>query len=105
VLSGDVSPPTPDEEFILTELEIINGERLACCTYAKSDVEFHVPKGSQFVLQFESSIQEVAVDPMVHAHYIEAPPPSLKAPRSEVERIARIVAQSGSGLTALQNLL
>jgi uncharacterized 2Fe-2S/4Fe-4S cluster protein (DUF4445 family) len=101
VLNGDVSPPTPDEEFILTELEIINGERLACCTYVNSDVEVHVPKSSLLTdsrLQIESSIREVPVDPIIHPHSIEVPPPSLEDLRSDVERIAGVIAQSGSEL-------
>jgi uncharacterized 2Fe-2S/4Fe-4S cluster protein (DUF4445 family) len=102
VLNGDVSAPTPDEEFILTELEIINGERLACCTYVNGDVEVHVPKSSLLTdsrLQIESSLREVPVDPVIHSHSIEVPPPSLEDPRSDVERVAGVIAQPDSELS------
>ncbi len=92
VLIGDVSPPTADEEFIFTALEIQNGERLACCTYPQSDVKLHLPKSSLLTdsrLQLESTIRDVPVDPIISHFAVEVPAPSLADPRSDVERITQ----------------
>ncbi|MCA9905068.1 MAG: 2Fe-2S iron-sulfur cluster binding domain-containing protein, partial [Anaerolineae bacterium] len=98
VLAGQVSPPNLDEEFMFTELEIQNGERLACCTYPLSDVKLHLPKSSLLTnsrLQIDSSIRDVPVDPIITRFAVEVPAPSLEDPRSDVERIvSAVVAQA-----------
>ncbi len=95
VLTGSVTPPDPAEEFILTGLELANGERLACCTYAESDVRVHVSNSSLLTnsrLQIESNISGVPVDPLIAAHPIEVSPPDLKNPISDIERISAAIA-------------
>jgi uncharacterized 2Fe-2S/4Fe-4S cluster protein (DUF4445 family) len=91
VLEGQVSPPTLDEKYILTEVELQNGERLACSTQIQSSVKVHVPKSSLITeqrLQLGGQAVELALDPLIHAFQIEAPPPTLHDPRSDLERIA-----------------
>lgn len=98
IVTGDVTPPTSDEEFILTELEILNGERLGCCTYPLSDVKLHIPTSSLLTnsrLQIESSIRDVDVDPIINAYSIEVQPPSLEYPISDLERMAEVIVQHG----------
>ncbi|MBN1964987.1 MAG: DUF4445 domain-containing protein [Anaerolineae bacterium] len=94
VLAGDVSAPTPDEQYILTDVEIFSGERLACCTYPSSDVRVHIPTESLLVnarLQIESSLQAVPVDPVVAAFAVAVPPPTLADLHADVERIAAAI--------------
>ena len=96
IVTGDVTLPTSDEEFILTELEILNGERLGCCTYPKSDVKLHIPTSSLLTnsrLQIESSIRDVDVDPIITAYSIEVQQPSLEYPISDLERLAEALPQ------------
>lgn len=90
VLEGDVSPPTSGETLIVTELEIQNGERLACCTTPLSDLKIHIPQSSRLTnsrLQTKSSLHSVAVDPLVVGFDITIPPPSLEDPRADMTRI------------------
>ncbi len=97
VLTGSVTSPTEDEEFILTELELQDGERLACCTYPTSDVKLHIPTSSLLTnsrLQTESTIRNVEVEPIIKAYAIEVQPPSLEHLVSDLERIADAIPQS-----------
>ena len=91
LLEGQVTPVTPDEEFILTELELANNNRLACCTQAMSDLKIHIPKGSLITgqrLQIEADLHQIEVDPVVHAIPVEVPIPTLHDSRSDLSRIA-----------------
>lgn len=96
MLAGQVSPPTADEEGILMELEIKNGERLACCTYPQSDVKLHLPKSSLLThsrLQIDSSIRAVPVDPIITRFDVQVAAPSLQDPRSDVKRIVDALSE------------
>jgi uncharacterized 2Fe-2S/4Fe-4S cluster protein (DUF4445 family) len=105
VLEGQVSPPTLDEEYILTKAELWNGERLACSTQVQSSVKVHVPKSSLITeqrLQLGGEAGELTLDPLIHAYQIEVPSPTLHDPRSDLERItaALIKLQSEPDLVA-----
>ncbi len=98
ILSGAVSPPNPDEEFILTELELKQGERLACCTYAHSDLAVHIPRGSLITgqrLQVAADLREIAPDPLVRAYSLALSPPTLEDVRPDLTRIADELAKLG----------
>jgi uncharacterized 2Fe-2S/4Fe-4S cluster protein (DUF4445 family) len=91
LLDGQVTPPTSDEEFIFSELELANNNRLACCTQALSDLKIHIPKGSLITgqrLQIEADLRQIEVDPIVQAIPIELTPPTLHDVRSDLTRIA-----------------
>ncbi len=90
-LEGELSPPTLDEEFILTELELHNGERLACGAGIRSNVKVHVPKSSLITeqrLQLGGEAVKLTIDPLITAFQIDAPPPTIHDPRSDVQRVA-----------------
>ena len=96
ILTGSVTSPTEDEEFVLTEQELQNGERLACCTYPMSDVKLHIPPSSMLTnsrLQTESTIRSVEVAPIIKAYSIEVQPPSLEHLVSDLERITDAIPQ------------
>lgn len=91
ILSGETTPPNFDEEFILTELELQQGERLACCTYARSDVTVQIPRESLITgqrLQIASDLQEIPPDPLVRGYPLELANPSLEDIRPDLTRIA-----------------
>jgi uncharacterized 2Fe-2S/4Fe-4S cluster protein (DUF4445 family) len=91
LLAGQATPITPDEEFILSELELAHGNRLACCTQAHSDLKIHIPKGSLITgqrLQIEADLPEIEVDPIVRAIPVELPVPTLHDIRSDLTRLA-----------------
>jgi uncharacterized 2Fe-2S/4Fe-4S cluster protein (DUF4445 family) len=94
ILAGSVSPPTVNEKYILTELELQRGQRLACNTRIHSDVKVHVPKSSLVTtqrLQLEGDLGELALDPPIHVHDLNVAPPTLDDPRSDLERLAAAI--------------
>lgn len=105
VLAGEVSPPDSDETFILTEAERHSGHRLACRARLYSDVKLRVPKESVVIgqrLQLSGETHGLSLDPLVHSHRIEVPPPSLQDPRADLERVTAALAEQHelSSLTA-----
>lgn len=99
VVSGDVSRPNSDEEFIIDILDLLNGERLACCVQVESNVTVVIPKSSLLTnsqLQVASKIPDIAVDPLVTAYAIEIPSPSLRDARSDIERVIEAISATGN---------
>lgn len=96
VLAGETTPPNPDEEFILTEMERKQGERLACCTYARSDLTVQIPRDSLITgqrLQISGDLRQIPPDPLVHAYPLELVPPTLEDVRPDLTRIADGLAE------------
>jgi uncharacterized 2Fe-2S/4Fe-4S cluster protein (DUF4445 family) len=90
LMEGEATPITRDEEFILTELERLNGLRLACCIYARSDLKIEIPKSSMITgqrLQIAGELKEIDPDPVVRAYPLELTEPSLQDIRSDMTRI------------------
>ena len=97
VLSGETTPPNLDEEFILSELELQQGERLACCTFARSDLTIQVPRESLITgqrLQIGSDLREIEPDPMVHAYPVTMVPPTLEDIRPDFTRLMDAIAEA-----------
>lgn len=95
ILAGQVSSPTLDEKYILTEVEINSGERLACSTQVHSHLKVHVPKSSLITgqrLQLSGQADELTLDPLIQTYQVEVPPPSLHDPRSDLERLVAVLA-------------
>jgi uncharacterized 2Fe-2S/4Fe-4S cluster protein (DUF4445 family) len=94
ILVGSVSPPTVDENYILTELELQRGQRLACNAHVHSDVKVHVPKSSLTTtqrLQLGGDRGELTLDPLIHTYDLQATAPTLHDPRSDLERLAAAI--------------
>lgn len=90
VVSGEVSPPLLEEEFVLTDEQLADGERLACCTIPLSDLKINVPRDSLVTdqrLQIVGVSQEVTVAPLIAAWQIAPPPPTLEDLRGDAERV------------------
>jgi len=97
ILAGEVSPPTPDEEFIIAELDLHNGRRLACCTQVFGSLKVEIPRDSLITgprLQIESSLREIEPDPIVQAVQLELQPPQLTDLRSAFTRIGEALDNS-----------
>lgn len=97
ILAGEVSPPTPDEEFIIAELDLHNGRRLACCTQVFGSLKVEIPRDSLITgprLQIESSLREIEPDPIVQAVQLELQPPKLTDLRSDFTRIGEALDNS-----------
>ncbi len=90
LIKGKATSVTSDEAFILTDIERLNGTRLACCTRALGDMEIEIPKSSLITgqrLQIASELKEVDADPVVHAYPLELARPTLQDIRSDMTRI------------------
>lgn len=100
VVEGRVSPVTQDEAYILTELELHQGERLACSTRVLGDVKVQVPRSSLVTgqrLQLEGESGALELDPPIRAYELHVPPPSLHDPRSDLDRITAVLATLKDG--------
>jgi len=90
VMKGTVSPPTATETDVFSADELKQGYRLACQTYAKSDVKVRVPPESmtaQQRTQVEGMEVAVAPDPPVRAYAVKIPVPSLADLRADDRRL------------------
>ncbi len=103
VLEGKVSEFSFDEEYIFTDIERMNGYRLACCTEVHGDLVVEIPRGSLVTaprLQVGSDLREIEVDPIVRAYPVEMDKPTLEDLRADFERLCDAL-QSEHGLTGL----
>ena len=95
LLNGDVSPPTENEEYILSDVELHGGQRLACSMLLHSAVKVYVPNSSLITsqrLQLDGIDGELTLDPAIRSYEIDAPAPSLHDPRSDLERLVDALA-------------
>ncbi|MCB9078228.1 MAG: DUF4445 domain-containing protein [Anaerolineaceae bacterium] len=95
LLEGEISPPTEDEQYILSDVELRGGQRLACSAHIHSQVKIYVPKSSLITtqrLQLDGLSGELTLDPIIHAYDLDVPAPTLHDPRSDLERIATALA-------------
>jgi uncharacterized 2Fe-2S/4Fe-4S cluster protein (DUF4445 family) len=91
-------------------MERLNGMRLACCTYAQSDLKIQIPKSSMITgqrLQIASELKGIQPDPVVRAYPLNLAEPSLQDIRSDMTRILDGLSdQYGlEGLNANQNVI
>jgi uncharacterized 2Fe-2S/4Fe-4S cluster protein (DUF4445 family) len=96
VLAGRVSPPTSNEQELLTTQELEDGYRLACQTYPSSDLKLHIPPESLEAPQrTQVEGQEVLVrpEPSVRAYHLKLPPPSFSDLRADDERLSEALEQ------------
>ncbi|MBN2500857.1 MAG: DUF4445 domain-containing protein [Anaerolineales bacterium] len=103
VLEGKVSEFSFDEEYIFTDIERMNGNRLACCTEVQGDLVVEIPRGSLVTaprLQVSSDLREIDVDPIVRAYPVEMEKPTLEDLRADFERLCDAL-QAEHGLTDL----
>src|SRR4030042_3125694 len=80
IVAGDVSEPLQKEEETLSAEEISQGYRLACQTYAKSDLVLNVPAESLSApqrLQVEGLETSVSLDPALQTYDVSLSVPSL----------------------------
>ena len=95
-MKGTISPPTTTEKDVFSADELKQGYRLACQTYAKSDVKVHVPPESmtaQQRTQVEGMEAAVAPDPPVRAYTVKIPVPSLADLRADDRRLLDTLEQ------------
>ena len=92
-----LSPFSPEESQFIEEKERKAGYRLACVARLWGDGLIYVPEESRGLQQvIRKKAREIPVDlnPAVKAHYVELPPPTLKEPLADFERLLRALAAS-----------
>ena len=90
IVGGEVSEPRQKEEEALASEELSKGYRLACQTYAESELVLNVPAESVSApqrLQVEGLETPVSPDPTVQTYDVSLPAPSLADLRGDDERL------------------
>ncbi|MHA1379362.1 MAG: ASKHA domain-containing protein [Candidatus Helarchaeota archaeon] len=85
-----VSGITKNEKELLSDIELSQGLRLACLTRVFGDTIVKVPQSSRTGkqrLQIEGIETPIELNPSVRKVYFEMDKPTLKDPRSDVDRI------------------
>jgi len=96
ILIGDVSEPLEAEKKFLTEEELDQGFRLACCTVPLSDCRVRVPPESLSTpqrTQVEGEEVAVAPEPPVKVYQIALEAPSLEDLCADADRLQRVLRQ------------
>jgi uncharacterized 2Fe-2S/4Fe-4S cluster protein (DUF4445 family) len=78
-----------DRRF-LSQLELAQGQRLACRACAETPVKVHVPKASLVTdqrLQLDGATRQLRIDQAIHAYEVEVPAPALTDLRGDLERV------------------
>lgn len=99
----NVSPYSPEESKFIGEREREAGYRLACSAELLGDALIFVPqesRGSKPVIRKDAREIPIELNPGVKGYYVELPPPSLKAPLGDFERLHQIL-ESAYGLKDL----
>jgi len=90
VREGQVPPPTPAEQALLSPKELAAGYRLACQLHVIDDLRIHIPPESLSTIQrtqVEGQELAVKVDPIARPFELELAPPSLTDLRSDADRL------------------
>jgi uncharacterized 2Fe-2S/4Fe-4S cluster protein (DUF4445 family) len=90
IVDGDVSEPLQKEQAQLSTMEISQGYRLACQTYAASNLVLNVPAESLSApqrLQVEGVETPVSLAPVIRTYDVSAPVPSLADIRGDDQRL------------------
>jgi uncharacterized 2Fe-2S/4Fe-4S cluster protein (DUF4445 family) len=98
IVKGKTPPPNSQEKRLLTEAELKNGLRLACCLSAEGDLEVSIPKRSLLrgeKLQVEGFVVDIAVDPVVKAFDVHMKAASLDDSRADLDRLIHELQGAG----------
>lgn len=88
--SDAIEKPTQKEIETLTQQEIQNGIRLACCTKIIEDCTIKIPESSRTGkqrLQVEGINTPIKIEPSVKKYYVKIDAPTLEDPRADSERL------------------
>ena len=97
VVSGIVSPPTPEDKAVFNKTELEQSYRLACTTYPQGNVKVLVPPESLSApqrTQVEGLELRFEPDPVVRCREVQVPVPSLETPESDDENLWSVLKSS-----------
>ena len=87
---GNVSAPDATELAYAERRGLDSGRRLSCTMAVCGDAVIDVPAASQVhrqVVRKELEVRPFDLDPVVRLHYVEAAPPDLASPASDLVRV------------------
>ncbi len=90
ILAGTASKPTSTERETLSGEELDRGFRLACQTYALSDLKCRVPPESLTApqrTQTEGLEVSITPDPVLSSYAVELEPPTIKNQQADADRL------------------
>jgi uncharacterized 2Fe-2S/4Fe-4S cluster protein (DUF4445 family) len=90
------SPLSEPERRFARSRDLPAGCRLACHTLLRGDAVIDVPESSQVhrqVVRKEFQQRDLAVNPVLHLHYVEVPPPQLDRPGGDLQRLLGALEQ------------
>lgn len=102
-IAGDIQPPSDREKYLLGGEKLKNGYRLACYTYASSDMDIYPEEESReasIVTSFK--VRNVPLEPAVQKYYIELAPPSLADQRPDLERLLDALGPGAAGNSGIK---
>ena len=88
--TDSVSGPGEAEHGYRERRGLGEARRLSCQAKLESDVVIDVPASSQVhrqVVRKPHEDHDIAIDPVVHAHFVEVPPPELDEALGDLERL------------------
>ena len=91
ITNGQTSDLTPAEENLLSQFEISNGYRLACCLEVTSDLEVYVPNshgGSTRKKKITNLPEDFIPETRITSTYQKVPKATLKYQKNDLARIA-----------------
>jgi len=98
VVSGQFSPPAPQENHLLQPAELKNHTRLACLTQILSDCKVHFPPESLAALQrlqLEGTQNTISPRPAVQRVEIDLSPSSNQIKQSDLEQVREAIKVQG----------
>jgi uncharacterized 2Fe-2S/4Fe-4S cluster protein (DUF4445 family) len=90
-----LSAASVEEQKYLERRELQPGSRLACQARVEGDVAIDVPAASQVhqqVVRKPHEALDIQIEPVVHPYFVEVPPPDLRDPRGDLERLREVIA-------------
>ena len=93
---NSLSPLTETEKDQLTEPELADNRRLACCAEIWGNVLVFIPeesRGSHQIIQEAGKQREILIEPAIRNYYIEMSPATLKDQADDFERIKNSIAE------------
>jgi len=91
-----LTPPGETERRYAEDKGLRNGRRLSCAVRLQGDAVIDVPAESQLhrqIVRKEAEIRAIAIDPLIHLHYLEIDPPGIHDQRSDLARVTAALRQ------------
>ena len=99
LVSGELTPPTLEEESLFSSQDLSQGFRLACQAEPLSDVKIDIPPESLTTpqrLQVEGQTARVPLAPAVVAYDVSIDPPALDDLRADTARLETALRAQGA---------